>query len=654
MAPYMVEPMDCLQSHSFTALSFVGPAQAAKTQALILNWLSYSIMIDGMDMMIVSPTQSASRDFSMRRVDRMHRYSPEIGAMLLKAREADNVYDKQYRSGMLLNLGHPTISEFAGRPIGRVCLTDYDRMPDDIGGDGSPFDLASKRTTTFRSFSMTVAESSPSREVENPRWIATSPHEGPPCKGIMALYNRGDRRRWYWPCPHCGAYFEGQWSNLEWDDRESVLASAETARLICPTNGCRIEQSSRQGMQEWGCWLKDGQSIDPKTLAIVGKGTRATMASFWLNGIAANFTNWTNLVVAYLNAVNEYEKTTSEDSLRKFYNTDLGQPYIAKSQESELLPEVLKARADVFPTEDMPEGERIDRLPMVQPLVPEGVRFLVATVDVQNNLFSVQVTGVLPGEPFDLAVIDRFQIRKSRRLDAQGESLWVKPSAYLEDWNEITSEVMDRTYPLADGSGRRMSIRMTGCDSGGRDGVTTNGYNYWRNLRAEGRSGRFQLVKGDRLVSRPRAHVLFPDSSRKDRLAPARGDVPIMFLNSNILKDSMRGRLDCTVPGKGMIRFGSWLPDAFFSELCVEVRGDKGWENPRNLRNEAWDLTYYCIGLCVSPILRTEGIDWTSPPGWAAEWDKNDMVFVPERLSPFAPVEKAVSLDFSELAKQMG
>nr|WP_285222385.1 phage terminase large subunit family protein [Escherichia coli] len=21
------------------------------------------------------------------------------------------------------------------------------------------------------------------------------------------MYNRGDRRRWYWPCPHCGEYF---------------------------------------------------------------------------------------------------------------------------------------------------------------------------------------------------------------------------------------------------------------------------------------------------------------------------------------------------------------------------------------------------------------------------------------------------------------
>lgn len=661
MAPYMVEPQDELQSRLFTSLAFVGPAQSAKTQALILNWLGYSIKVDGMDMIIYSPTQSASRDFSMRRVDRMHRHSPSIGSMMLKSREADNVYDKQYRSGMLLNLSHPTVTEFAGRPVGRIALTDYDRMPDDVGGDGSPFDLASKRTTTFRSFAMTVAESSPSRPVENPRWIASTPHEAPPCNGIISLYNRGDRRRWYWPCPECGMYFEGQWRHMEWDVKASVLASAETARLICPSNGCRIDQPARQWMQEWGLWLKEGQGINPDTGLIVGEGVRSTMASFWLNGIAANFTTWTNLVVAYLNALSEYEKTQSEDALKKFYNTDLGVPYLPKSQESELLPENLMARAEDFPTTEVTSESRIDRawnkrvIPdhIPEPLVPTDVRFLIASVDVQNNLFSVQVHGVLPGEPFDMIILDRFQIRKSRRLDAQGDSLWVKPAAYLEDWDEIRTEVMERSYELADGSGRRMGIRATACDSGGREGVTTNGYNFYRLLRSRGQAARFHLIKGDPRPSRPRAQITFPDSNRKDRLAAARGDVPVMFFNSNILKDALRGRVECMIPGKGMLRFGKWLPDAWYSEMCVEVRGDKGWENPRHLRNEAWDCCYYAMGLCVSTIIRVEGIDWLNPPGWAAPWDKNDLVSA-GHTPRFAGQLKSEPVDFALFGQVLG
>jgi phage terminase large subunit GpA-like protein len=648
-APYMEEPMNELQSRSLTGEVFVGPAQCAKTQALILNWIAYSAKVDGMDMIVYSPTQSAARDFSVRRVDRMHRYSPEIGSAMLTDRESDNVHDKHYRNGMLLNLSWPTVTEFAGRPVGRIALTDYDRMDDDIGGDGTPYDLGSKRTTSFRSFAMTLAESSPSRPIEDPKWISSSPHEAPPCKGILSLYNRGDRRRWYWPCPDCGSYFEGKWEHLEWDDRKSPLLSAETVYMRCPVSGCRIEPTQRGYMQEWGLWLKDGQFLDRRGL-VVGKGVRATIASFWLNGVAAAFTTWQNLVNAYLIAYREYEKTGSEDSLAKFFNTDLGQPYIPKREESELLPEVLKSRGEKHETFEMSLDERIDRLPMVQPTVPPGVRFLVATVDVQNNLFSVQVHGVCPGEPYDLVVVDRFWIRKSHREDAQGDTLWVKPQTYLEDWDTITEEVLTRTYPLSDGSGRRMMIKMTGCDSGGREGVTTQAYQYYRKLRATGLSGRFHLVKGDPYPGRPRAQITYPDASRKDKLSAARGDVPVLLLNSNVLKDAVRGRLEAQVPGKGMLRFPDWLPDKWFAELCVEVRTDKGWTNPLGRRNEAWDLSYYCVGLCVSQLLRVEGIEWHNPPGWAEVWDKNDMVTKVGAERVFA-TESKTEYDFASFGK---
>nr|WP_261912952.1 phage terminase large subunit family protein [Salmonella enterica] len=31
---------------------------------------------------------------------------------------------------------------------------------------------------------------------------------------ILSLYNRGDRRRWYWPCPHCGDWFQPAMENM--------------------------------------------------------------------------------------------------------------------------------------------------------------------------------------------------------------------------------------------------------------------------------------------------------------------------------------------------------------------------------------------------------------------------------------------------------
>jgi len=97
-------------------------------------------------------------------------------------------------------------------------------------------------------------------------------------------------------------------------------------------------------------------------------------------------------------------------------------------------------------------------------MVHTNVRFLIATIDVQKNRFVVQVHGV--GENKDVHIVDRFDIRKSRRLDEDGERLWVKPGSHPEDWTLLASEVMNKTYPLADGSGRHMAIKLTLCDSG--------------------------------------------------------------------------------------------------------------------------------------------------------------------------------------------
>jgi phage terminase large subunit GpA-like protein len=573
-------------------------------------------------------------------VDRLHRYSESVGGRLAKARDSDNKFDKHYNNGMLYSLSWPSSTEMAGKPIPRVGLTDYDRMDEDVDGEGSPFDLASKRTTTFGSFAMTLAESSPSRELTDHRWIAKTPHEAPPTTGILALYNRGDRRRYYWPCPHCQQYFEGSFAMLKWDDLGDNLSSAETVRMGCPKCGQDIHPSERHEMQQWGMWLKDGEAID-KQGRRYGQGVRSSTASFWLNGVAASFTTWKKLVETYLTALREFEQTNSEESLKKFYNTDLAEVYIPKSLEHERIPEHLKARAEKFCEPD----ERV---------VPVGVRCLVACADVQKNMFVVQVHGILPGNPFDMVLVDRFDIRKSNRTDEEGDVLWVKPSAYLEDWDLLIEQVMEKTYPLQGEpeAGRRMRIKLTVCDSGGKEGVTTNAYNFYRKLRNENLHGRFHLVKGDATPAQPRARVSYPDSNRKDRFAGARGDVPVLMLNSNMLKDALSGRLDCIEPGKGMYRFPEWVADWWYREMCAEVRGSKGWENPTNSRNEAWDLSYYCIGACVSKLLLIEHVDWNNPPGWCAEWEKNDLIYKADSVKTLPDDVKTV-YDFRQFAEKL-
>lgn len=652
-------PVKCIKVSSADSLFLAGERMVPthNTDGLIINWIGYSATVDPMDSIVYCPTHAAARDFSIRRVDRLNRHSKTVGAALVKKRDADNRTDKHYDNGMMLSLSHPSVTELAGRPIGRVALTDYDRMPEDVDGDGSPFDLATKRTTTFGTFAMTLAESSPSRELTDTKKIVRG-NEAPPTTGILALYNRGDRRRWNWPCPECGSYFEPHFDHLTWETSESNMDSAETVRMQCPHCSYHIHPDQRHEMQQWGVWLKEGQRVENSR--VIGAGRRSNIASFWLNGTAAGLTTWAKLVKSYLDAEDEFNDNGSEEALKKFFNTDIGVPYVSKHAlaDNARVPETLMARAYELPYEEDLDHEDNGVLRLtnnsapkfIKPLVPLKVRALIGLVDVQQNMFVVQIIGIAPGKPYDFYVVDRFSIRKSHRLDDDGEREWVKPGSYEDDWERVREEVLERSYPLADFSGRKMTVKMTFCDSGGKAGVTTNAYTFFRTLRKAGLSNRFQLVKGDGTPGSPRARITYPDSGQRGTKAGAAGQIPVLLFNPNQLKDTLNNLLDVVIPEFGMIHFPDWLPDWFYAELTAEQRTDKGWINTNSKRNEAWDLLYYAIGACVSALLNIEKVAWDNPPLWLTPWDSNPLVIAAERQKAF---EEVTSIDFGAFGKAL-
>jgi phage terminase large subunit GpA-like protein len=109
------------------------------------------------------------------------------------------------------------------------------------------------------------------------------------------------------------------------------------------------------------------------------------------------------------------------------------------------------------------------------------------------------------------------------------------------------------------------------------------------------------------------------------------------MINSTVMKDTVFGMLGRTDPGGGMINFPAWAPDWLYTQLTAETRTVKGWQNLKGKRNEAWDLLYYCVSLCIFEPIRIEKLNWTTPPIWAEDWDKNDLVFDPEKSpAPFA------------------
>ena len=655
--PYLADPMNVLTSLDYQGMIFVGPARTGKT-LMSLSWLSHTAKCDPSDMLYVHMDRENARKWSNGDLNRYLMASTSVRAEQMTAREYDNTFDKTFKSGWRFLLTYPTASNLSGITVGKVFFIDYDRMSDDVDGEGNPYDLGAMRTTTFRRFAMTVAESSPNpnKEIQDPRWIPETPHAAPPIRGIFELYNRGDRRRWQWCCPECSEWFEPSFKLLDWAGKTDPMEARESTTMICPHNGCVIGPHKKDALNSNGRWIREGEMILPGPEGIVVpvpgmKITRSTIASFWLKGPAAAYQDWGQLVEKELRALKALEETGDDGPLRKTRTTDQGEYYVPHSRLSEIAPEVLKSKAEDW-------GSTAET-----PTVPEGVRTLITTVDVQNNSFVYQTHGFT--ESGDMIVVDTGKLRLSDRLNANGEKLPMDPAAHGEDWDTMTSHLLNLSYPLADNSGRRMRVRAVACDSGGKEGVTKHAYAAWRKLksRQDGSHLRFILVKGEAKPSTPRARTTWPDSSQKDKFATARGDVPVVLLNSNSLKDIVNLMMQRRVSpeaseGGGMLRYPDWVENWFYVQLTSEVRSEKGWDNMRKRRNEAFDLCYYAMGVAFRPIERGVpythfGLDQIRPdsiPNWFAEWDENEFVFNPtvEEDRP-----KTQRKSFAELAKNL-
>ena len=630
VAPYVIEPMNCLASREYDAVIFVGPARTGKTIGLIDGWVIYNVICDPADMLIIQMTEENAREHSKKRLARTFRVSPEVVSRLSPNKNDNNVYDRTFLAGNYLKIGWPSVNIMSSSDYKCVALTDYDRFPEDIDGEGDAFSLASKRTTTFMSSGMTLVESSPGRDVKDVKWRRTSPHEAPPTTGILSLYNRGDRRRWYWPCPHCGEYFQpcGDVVAGFRDFADPVLAS-EAAYIQCPSCSGRIMPEHKRELNGRGVWLRDGESINADG-SRYGDPRRSRIASFWMEGPAAAYQTLSQLVYKLLTAEQEYETTGSEETLKTVINTDWGLPYLPRASMEQRKSELLEQRAEPVPSRS----------------VPDGVNFLVATVDVQagrHRRFVVQVTGY--GSRGERWIIDRYNITQSLRGDSDGESQRIDPASYPEDWDVLLTDVFHKSWPLASDPSQQMRLMAMAVDSGGEDGVTDNAYKIWRRCRRDGLGKRIYLFKGDSIRRAKLITRTFPDNTgRTGRRAQAAGDVPLWLLQTDALKDRVNNALWRDSPGPGYVHFPDWLGSWFYDELTYEERSSDGkWSKPGRGANEAFDLMVYAEALVI--LHGYEKIRWPDAPEWASRetWlecvqDSTEPSSSPEPVS--TPVKK--------------
>lgn len=629
-APYMIEPMDMLTSRRFTAAVFYGPARTGKTDALILNAVAHGVVCNPRSMLVVHINKDSARDFSLEKLGPMIEASPEVRRRMASNRGADNIFDKRFSGGMRLSIGWPVLGKLSARDLFFVAFTDYDRMDDDIGEEGQPFALGRKRTQTFGSLGMTVAESSPGRPILDESWAPKTPHEAPPCTGIVGLYNTGTRGRWYWRCPQCNERFQPTFDRLRWPENAPASEAAAQVTMICP-HGCVIEPSQKNRLNqpsEGAGWLHETDK--GKLTTIDDDRVRSTDTVSWaMEGPAAAFQTWQELVLRHLTAEETFKNTGDETALKATITLDQGRPYLPRSRsEAGALSE---------------EGLRKRAIAGTVGIAPPETRFVTYQVDVQASRFVVQVDAW--GEGLERWQVDRFELHTPPAAAPNAKGRALDPARYAEDW-AVLDGLKDRIVPVGE-TGKALRPVAIGVDLHGAPGVTDRAYAFWRRMRKAGFGKLFRLVRGVGGLERRRAYLHYPETAHGGKKAAAR-DIPIVSLATDRLKDEVSAALTRDEPGPGAYHLYAGLDPAVFSEMSAERRKAKGWERKAGgRRNEAFDLAVY--GKALAIVMKAEKIDWSQPPAWAAPIDKNSLAVATDtKPEPAAPAKRRGRRTFSK------
>ena len=272
-------------------------------------------------------------------------------------------------------------------PAGLAIVDEYDEMVANIRGQGDVLGLVEARGETYADF-LTVVTSTPSvgivesekhivgqdeagRDIEMEFWAFGDPQEIE--SPIWRLFQEGTRHHWAWHCPHCNVPFIPMRKHLKWDPGATPIQANRSAFLVCPHNGCVIEdnseecsdyrQSVRAKMNASGFMIAPGQTIEDAKSG--SSQIENSTYSQWSSGLASPFVTWGLRAERMVKA----EMSGEPDKIQTAVNANFGEVY-APSVSGDM-PDwqaLLKHRGDYAPD-----------------TLPRGVLRVVMGVDVQQR-----------------------------------------------------------------------------------------------------------------------------------------------------------------------------------------------------------------------------------------------------------------------------
>jgi phage terminase large subunit GpA-like protein len=450
-----------------------------------------------------------------------------------RAKDASNTtLSKTFRGGDLAIGGANSAASLAARSRRVLVLDEIDRYPAELPGEGATLAIAFKRTAAYGRRRRIAMYSSPTLRGAS----------------IDVWFHRGDQRRYFVPCPACGAMNPYEWQNVQWHDDNPA-----TARIHCPESGCghAMGDAERVAVLSSGEWRP--------TAPAEGDETRdRAIVSFHLWEAYSPFSSLSEIVSGFLRA-RAAQKAGDQAEMHTWQNTTLGEPVEPDAGDG-VEPHVLLMRREEYGDVD----------------VPAGACCLTMGVDVQDDRLEIIVVGWGPGEEWWL--VDRQTL--------PGDTSQPEPWAFL-------TEVLDHQYKHA--TGQRIPVQATCIDSAGHR--TTLVYTY-----AEQKAARRVFATIGRDGQRP---IVSSPSPRK--WGREKRPVPLYTIGVDAAKALLVSRMALTERGPGYLHMPhvDWSDEELAAQLTSErlvTRFSRGvpsqiWKKTRP-RNEALD----CVVLALAAL----------------------------------------------------
>ncbi len=310
--PYLREIMDSLSAQSDSDIVvFMKGAQIGATECGN-NWLGYVIHHAPGSMLYVMPTADSAKRASKQRIGPMLDSIPEVAAKISapRARDSGNtLFQKDYAGGTLILTGSNSNVGLRSMPARYLFLDEVSSYPSDVDGEGSPVQLAIRRTATFKR----------NRRV----FLCSTPTIDGLCT-IQEYYEQSDQRQFYLPCPHCGEYITITWDRIKWQNNDPM-----TACLVCSECGSEISESNKTNMLLKGEWRATAS----------GRYKGYHLSSLYS---PLGWYSWSDAATDFIAA-----KKGSQEQLKTFVNTVLGECW--QEQGEQVDPGALITRREEYP-----------------------------------------------------------------------------------------------------------------------------------------------------------------------------------------------------------------------------------------------------------------------------------------------------------------